>query len=92
MIKVVFVNTKKKYLFIKEYDSYSPLLKLLIRIYHSTNTPILPISISGLPSGYDPMVYRIRYYYDNLGFKIIPNINEYSSYPLYHKKDKNKNK
>lgn len=87
-MKVVYVNIKNKYLFIKEYENAGELLRIIRRIYHSPHTPILPLLIEGLNNGsYDVILYTIKYYFDNLGYKIIPNLKEYSSYPLYKSKN-----
>lgn len=90
---VLFVNLKYRYLYKKEYENKQELLNLLIKIYHSPHTPILPLLIQGLITDrYEYYSYHIKYWFDNLGYKIIPHMGEYLKYPMYQPKNKNKNK
>ena len=88
MVKTVFVNTKKKYLFKKEYNNSGELLKLMKKLIHTPQPPILPISI--VIDNNDDNAYMIKVYYSGLGYLILPNIDKYSSYPYYIAKNNRK--
>lgn len=85
-MKVLFVNVKYKYLFIKEYSNKRELLNLLIKLFHTPTAPILPLMIEGLVCDrYDFDSNNIKFWYDRLGYRILPNYELYVSYPMYVK-------
>ena len=83
--KMTFVNVNRKYLFIREYENSGELLKLLIKLYHTPQPPILPIMLD--ISYNDSLYYSIKFWFNRFTI-VIEKFNEYAKYPLYTPKQK----
>lgn len=90
-MKVLFVNLDKKYLYVKEYDNNVVLLNIIRKIYYNPHPHILTLFIDGIQDyWHEPIIAKIKYYFDSLGYRIYPSLGEYIKYPVYKPKNNSK--
>lgn len=87
MARMTFVNVDKKYLFIREYENTGELLKLLIKLYHTPQPPILPLMLD--ISYNDSLYYSIKFWFNRFTM-VIEKFSEYAKYPIYKAKNNSK--